>query len=183
MDAIDALTQRVSVSVLSGPNITLEQEKTLIESALRAADHAWLRPSRYLIVKDDALNRLGNVFAETEAPDSPKRKRLRNMPLRAPLIIIAICSPIAHPKVPVHEQLLSTGAGVQNMLNAAWAMGLGAVWRTGDLASDPHVMSSLGLKAEDILVGFVYVGHITSATKAVPELNVSDFCGVWDGGH
>src|SRR5690554_7885116 len=55
-------------------------------------------------------------------------------PTRAPLMIISVCSSKEHPKVPLVEQLHSTAASTQNIINAAWALGLGAIWRTGSPA-------------------------------------------------
>ena len=181
MDALEALTRRVSVPVLSGPDIADEQIETMIAAALRAADHAWLRPSRYLVIRGEALGRLGDVFAATESAvaDEARVNRLKSMPLRAPLIVVAITTIVEHPKVPEVEQLMSTAAGVQNMLNAAWAMGLGAVWRTGDLAYHPDVHKGLGLEVNEKLTGFVYVGHIAGTVKSVPELDAHDFVKEW----
>ena len=180
MDALDALTRRVSVPVLTGPDITEQQIDTLIRAALRAADHAWLRPSRYLSIQGDARQRLGDVFAATEPDADPNRiERLKAMPMRAPLILVAISSITEHPKVPETEQLMSTAAGVQNLLNAAWAMQLGAVWRTGALAYHPAIKTALGLASHERLVGFIYLGHINGNTKAVPELNPADYCQAW----
>ena len=181
MDAIDALTRRVSVPVLSGPDITEQQLTTMMQAALRAADHAWLRPSRYLVIRGNGLDKLGEVFAQTEAEtaDATRLQRLKGMPGRAPMIIVAISSFTEHLKVPEEEQLMSTAAGVQNILNAAWAMGLGAVWRTGELAYHPLVHKELGLQDNEQLVGFVYVGHIGGSTKSVPELDIEQFCQEW----
>jgi nitroreductase len=44
------------------------------------------------------------------------------------------------------------------MQQAAFAIGLGAVWRTGDFAFDANVNNALGLAADDQIVGFLYVG-------------------------
>lgn len=183
MHALDVLTQRVSVAQLSGPDITTEQLEILIRAALRAPDHAWLRPSRYLTVQGQARSRLGELFLQA-TPDwqqlpADKQQKLLKAPLRAPLVIVAICRVQEHPKVPALEQLLSTGAGVQNLLNAAWAMGLGAIWRTGDVAHNPAVASALGLAANEQIVGFIYVGHPNTTPKAVPELDISDFVTAW----
>ena len=62
MDAIEALLSRVSVPVLGGPEITSEQKEILMRAAARAADHAWLRPSRYLLLEGEGLAALGDVF-------------------------------------------------------------------------------------------------------------------------
>ncbi|MCA6065186.1 nitroreductase family protein [Thalassolituus marinus] len=183
MNAIEALTQRVSVAQLTGPEPTAEQQRLMLTAALRAPDHAWLRPSRYLTVRGDARETLGRVFLESsdnwQGLAEDKKNKLLNMPMRAPLIIVAVCRITEHQKVPRDEQLLSTGAGVQNILNAAFALGLGAIWRTGDLAVNPKVAEALGLDECEEIVGFIYVGQINSSLKPLPELNIDDFVTDW----
>ncbi|TVV43694.1 nitroreductase [Thalassolituus sp. C2-1] len=183
MDALRMLTERVSSPQLTGPDITRQQQEVLLRAALRAPDHAWLRPSRYLLVEGDDRRLLGECFLQA-TPDwqslsAEKQQKLLNMPLRAPLLIVAVSRIQEHPKVPRDEQLLSTGAGVQNILNAAWAMGLGAIWRTGDMATNPKVTEALGLEACDVIVGFVYIGHINGSLKQPPELPLDDFVTRW----
>jgi len=184
MDAIEVLTQRVSVPQLTGPDITTEQETVLFQAALRAPDHAWLRPSRYITIKGSARERLGEAFLKSTQgwADLPQEKqdKLLNMPMRAPLLIAAVCRVVEHPKVPRDEQILSTGAGVQNILNAAWALGLGAIWRTGDVSLNKGVCGSLGLQDNEVLVGFVYVGHKNGPLKPVPEMDLSQYVSAWD---
>ena len=50
------------------------------------------------------------------------------------------------------------------MQQAAFAQGLGAIWRTGALAFDRNVHQSLSLDETDQIVGFLYLG--TAALKA-----------------
>ncbi|MAD46678.1 MAG: nitroreductase [Oceanospirillaceae bacterium] len=183
MNAIQALTERVSVAQLTGPDLTPAEEDSLFLAALRAADHAWMRPSRYLTVRGDDRAKLGRLFLES-APDwqtlpDDKQAKLLNMPMRAPLIVVAVCTINDHPKVSREEQLMSTAAGVQNMLNAAWAQGLGAIWRTGEVAYNRRIAEGLGLAANEEIVAFVYLGRINAAPKPVPELPVADFVQSW----
>ena len=185
MDALTAITGRVSIAQLTGPEVTDAQKELLFRAALRAPDHAWLRPSRYLTIEGDARALLGNIFLQSQ-PDSDslpgdKRDKMRNMLLRAPLVIVGITRLQDNPKVPRDEQILSTGAGIQNILNAAWAMGLGAIWRTGDMAHCEGVRSALGLTDADVITGFVYVGQINTSPKPVPELDQSGFVSSWTG--
>ena len=69
MNAIEALTQRNSIAALTGPDITSEQLDVMIQAALRAADHGWLKPSRFIAVRGEQLNKLGQVFLETKEGD------------------------------------------------------------------------------------------------------------------
>jgi len=170
MDALENLLCRSSAPRLGPPGPTPEQLEKLCRAALRAADHAMLRPWRFLIVRGAARERLGQLFVDAalasgQTPDEREQERLRTKALRAPTIIVVISSPREHPKVPQFEQQLSAGAAAQNLLNAAHAQGLGAMWRTGAMACHPKVLAGLGLAANERIIGFVYLGSIIGAAR------------------
>ena len=185
MDAIKAITERVSVPQLTGPDITMAQKETLYQAALRAPDHAWLRPSRYISISGDARSTLGEIFlqstSEWESLSEERQQKLRGMLQRAPLVIVAVTRVQDHPKVPRDELLLSTGAGIQNMLTAAWALGLGAIWRTGDMVHSEGVRQALELTTDDVITGFVYIGHVNCTLKQPPVMLSTDFVSEWNG--
>lgn len=186
MDALSALHNRVSMPRLTGPAPTPEQQQALFQAALRAPDHAWLRPWRFLVLEGESLERLGDLFhaaalAKTGDPTAEAVQRSRSLPLRAPLMIIAISSPKPHPKVPEQEQDMSCAVAVGNMLVAAHAMGLGAVWRTGEPAYDPLIREGLGLAAGEKIIAFLYVGQSAGEGKTVPALDSRDFFRRWPG--
>lgn len=79
-------------------------------------------------------------------------------PLRAPLLLVVIASPKEHAKVPRSEQVLSAGCAAHALLQAAHAQGLGAIWRTGELAYHPTVAKGLGLSAGEQVIAFIYLG-------------------------
>lgn len=184
MDAITAITERVSVAQLTGPGPSEAQLNTLYQAAFRAPDHGWMRPWRYLTIKEEGLAHLGDLFAEAGLLANPelaedKVLKLKNMPKRAPLMIVAIANIQQHVKVPPVEQRLAVGAGVQNILTAAYALGLGAIWRTGDMAYNDHVKTSLGLQEGEEILGFIYLGHVNCKLKQPPVLNKQDFVQEW----
>lgn len=184
MNALSALHNRVSMPRLTGPAPTAEQQEAMFRAALRAPDHAWLRPWRFLVLEGADLERLGELFhaaalARCGDPSAEEVQRARKLPLRAPMIIVAICSPKVHPKVPAQEQEMSCAVAVGNMLLAAHALGLGAVWRTGDPARDPVIREGLGLSAEESIVAFLYVGQPLGEPKPVPVPDSRDFFQRW----
>lgn len=186
MDAIQALTERKSISKLTTPAPSQEQCQILIKAALRAADHGNLKPWRFLIIEGAALNALGELFVNVAAKkdpqlSEPQRDRLQKMPLRAPLIMVVIAKCQEHPKVPVNEQLLSAGAAAQNIITAAYAMGLGAMWRTGDMAYDSLVMDALGLQQGEVVIGFIYLGTPVNPPVSSVNANPDDFFSRWSG--
>jgi nitroreductase len=184
MDAITAITERVSVAQLTGPGPSEAQLDVLYQAAFRAPDHAWVRPWRYLTVRGDGLAHLGEVFAAAGLLANPelaedKITKLKNMPKRAPVMIIAIANIQQHAKVPAIEQRLAVGAGIQNIVTAAYALGLGAIWRTGEMAYNDHVKTSLGLEVNEEILGFIYLGHVNCKLKQPPVLDRAEFVQEW----
>lgn len=186
MEALDALFNRVSVPRLVEPAPTAEQRQALFRAALRAPDHGQLRPWRFLTVEGEARVRLGELFAaalregNALAPEEALNKA-RGMPLRAPLLVVVIARVQAHPKVPETEQVIAAGCAAHGMLLAAHAQGIGAVWRTGDMAYDAHVAKGLGLAADERIVAYLYLGTPERELRQVPELAVDAFVSAWHG--
>lgn len=184
MDAITAITQRVSVAQLTGPGPTQQQIEEIYRAAFRAPDHAWMRPWRYLTIKGEGLSKLGDVFVEAHLQEDPtltedKIAKIKSKPQRAPVMIVAIANIKEHYKVPAVEQQLAVGAGIQNILITAYAQGLGAIWRTGSMAYNQHVKTSLGLSAQEEILGFIYIGHVNCKLKKPPVLDMQDFVQEW----
>lgn len=182
--ALDVLIQRVSCALLDAPAPTGQQLAYIEQAALRAADHHLLQPWRYLVIEGDGLEALGALFLQAKCNENPElpadqQLRARSLPLRAPMIIVAISAPLVDSKIPQVEQLLSAGAAVQNMLNAAFAQGVGAIWRTGDLATNPDVAKGLGLASHETIIGFLYLGTPKGTLKEPPQANCEDFFKTW----
>ncbi|TQV66323.1 nitroreductase [Exilibacterium tricleocarpae] len=184
MDALTALQQRVSSPRLTAPAPRGQALEAIFAAALRAADHANMRPWRFLVIEGEARHALGRLFvaaleADNPAVEAAQKQRVADKPLRAPMVLVAVARCRPHPKVPELEQLLSAGAAVQNMINAAYAQGVGAYWRTGSMAYDPLVAQGLGLEEGDKIVGFVYLGTPVGTQRPLPDLAVTDFFSHW----
>jgi nitroreductase len=62
---------------------------------------------------------------------------------------------------------MAVSAAVQNMLLAAHALRLGAVWKTGAFAYDSEIKTHLGLAPSDMVVAFLYIGQSITANATV----------------
>lgn len=189
MDALAALSTRHSIAppFLTGPGPDEAMLAEILAAGASAPDHGRLRPWRFIVIRGDARERLGEVFAEALAkrqPDAPAEalEQERGRPLRAPLLIavVARVDP-QHPKIPEFEQILSTGAAVENILLAAHAQGFGAKWLTGANAYDDHVKAALGLAGNDRLAGFVHLGTVDGTPPQVPHADARDLTVEWQG--
>ena len=171
MDAVEALTTRVSPLRLGSESPEGAALENILNAGLRAPDHGRLRPWKFLLVRGEARNRFGTVLEEAlrrREPTATERvfQAEREKPLRAPLMVVVAASIHEDSKVPPIEQQLSAAAAAQNMLIAAHAQGFGGFWRTGAPSYDAYVKEALGLKPADAIVGFLYFGGVATPGPA-----------------
>lgn len=178
-----AILERSSEPRLRAPAPPRDVLDLALACAARAPDHALLRPWRYLVVEGDGLAALGELFAASAPADASEAElaKLRKSPSRAPMVLVAIASPVSHPKVPAHEQAYSCAAGAAYLVLALQAEGYGAMWRTGAVAENPRVKAGLGLSEGESIVGFIYTGTVENEKPAVPRPEVTSFVSRWPG--
>ena len=180
MQAIDLLLNRNSYPKLQDPAPKGEDRERIFQAALRAPDHAMLKPSRFLIIEGDrrktwALDMADTMFTSNPLATDAEMTKVQNSLRRAPLVIVAICKGIDHPKIPHIEQILSTGCAIHQMLLAAESLGFGGIWRTGPLAYDAGILKLMGLAPGESIVGYLYLGTPAGERKVLPALNTADF--------
>ena len=180
MSILKDIQSRNSIPFLEEPAPSEAEMIEVYKAALRAPDHAWLRPWRYLEVRGEGRNTLSKAFLDAAMKDNDPltdelKQKLESAPFRAPMIIVLVADVKEHPKVPKVEQLLSLGASAQNILLAIDSLGYGAVWRTGKMAFNPYVVEALKLPENSEIIGYLYVGTPTRQGKSIPELNIDDF--------
>lgn len=183
-----ALRRSTPVAALTDPGPSAADLDAMIRLAMRVPDHRKLEPWRVLIIRDEARNKLGDIFAAARHlrdPDASDEKLAeeRRAPLRAPVILCVISSPNHHDpkKTPVWEQQLSAGALCQNLLIASQAMGWAGVWITEDAAYDSHVHAALGLHGHDQIAGFIYLGTAKDKPVERQRPTLSGKATLWNG--
>lgn len=184
MNKLHLLHNRVSVSKLQSPG---PDESILVEvfkAASRAADHGMLRPWRYLVIEGDGLHQLSQLFVAAMMEVNPNTsltvlEKCQKMPFRAPMIVVAIVKHHPHPTVSKQEQVLACGASVQNILNALFALGFGAIWRSGEMTQNPHVNAGLNVAEGEEIIGFIYVGTPVQAFESPPEADINAIFKTW----
>jgi nitroreductase len=159
-----ALRRSTPVAALSEPGPRADDIDAMLRLAMRVPDHRKLEPWRVLIIEGDKRALFGEVLAAARNLREPnaapeKLAAERALPLRAPVILAVISSPVHDPKkTPVWEQQLSAGALCQNLLVASQALGWAGVWITEDAAYDGHVHAALGMHGHEQVAGFIYLG-------------------------
>ncbi len=182
-----ALLSRRSISKLTTPHPSKEEMKDVYQAALRAPDHAWLRPWKFIEITGASRNKLAQAFIastkKTEEIDEDKESKIAALPLRSPMIIVVIARVnYDKPNVPRIEQIQSTAAAAQNILLALHDKGYGAYWRTGKYSSErnKYISSELLLDNHDEVLGYLYVGTPEIDSPKIPELENENFVTYWD---
>ena len=184
METLKAIQTRNSVAHLAEPAPSSEEMEEVYKCALRAPDHAWQRPWKFIEITGDARNKLGNSFVEAsiasgeEMTDELKEK-LEKAPFRAPMVIVLTADIKEHPKVPKIEQIISLGASAQNILLALHDIGYSAIWRTGKMAFNQNITDALELPSHYEVIGYLYVGTPSGNIKSIPELDINDHLTRW----
>ena len=178
------LINRNSCPKLDDPGPSQQEISDILQVAMRAPDHAWLRPWRFITIEGERRNAFGEVLADCLIKRNPQAdqaavEKARAAPLRAPLLIAVAVAISEHPKVPAVEQRLSAACAAHGILLAAEALGYGGIWRTGEACFDSAVMAAIGLASNEELVGFIYLGSRQGASKKLPSLDVDDFLTDW----
>ncbi len=164
MDALEDIFTRHSISKVKPDPVPREMIEKLLAAAAQAPNHFRVRPWRFIVLSGEARSRLGEVMAQAyhkRHPESPESElnAERAKPMRAPVLIAVGVDFPSEPKVVDIENLCAAAAAAENILLAANALGLGAMWRTGPAAREPEVKQFLGLQPEQHLIAFIYVGY------------------------
>ena len=103
------LHARNSAPKLTEPGPNEAELQAMYQAALRAPDHAWLRPWRFIAISGERRAEFGKVLEKClllRKPDADEaaRSKARNSALRAPVLIVSVACLSEHPKVPAIEQ-------------------------------------------------------------------------------
>ena len=160
---LETIRSRRSIGKVGPERPSRETIERLIEAATWAPNHHLTEPWRFFVLSGEARSALGQVMARAlnGKPTTPQEReafdRTAAKPLRAP-VVIAVAVEIGTGAVET-EEIAAGAAAVQNLLLAAHAHGLAAMWRTGAAVFHPEVKAHFGLAPSDHLLGFVYLGY------------------------
>lgn len=135
----------------------------LLESAVRVPDHGKRVPFRFLSFSGDARHAFGERLAARSRERDPEaseavieKDRMRFS--HAPLVVAVIGRFGPDEKIPESERFSTASCVCFALLQAAQALGYGAIWLTGWLAYDPEVARWLGLADDERVVGYIHIG-------------------------
>jgi nitroreductase len=148
MDAIQAILTRRSIRKYTEAPVTDEQVETLLKAAMAAPSAANKQPWHFIVVRDQALREAFTQFHPYSAmlPDAP--------------VGILVCGD-TELELGDGYWVQDCSAATENLLLAAHAVGLGAVWLgitpRADLVAQTKAL--FGLPENVIPLGMISIGH------------------------
>ena len=160
MSALDAVRARRSWSKVTDEAPSHDELLELVSAAGRVADHSGLRPWRLIELRGDDRETLGRAINKAEGEKGASSK-----PRRAPLLIAVVASYRKSDKVPRWEQE-AVASGVAHVLSLLLdEAGYGVLWRTGHYTRAKAVAKAHGLRKNEELLGWLYVGKKPERTR------------------
>jgi nitroreductase len=180
-EAIDSLLTRTSLagSFMKAPGPNDAELQQILGAAQRAADHGRIRPWRFTIVRPEHYEAFYDRLAEaaTRVQGDPARYEMNRekyrLTARAPLLIVAAAKIDSANKVAPIEQAFAAAGATQLVLTAAHALGYSAFLFSGAGVFDATFKASLGLGAQDHLIGFICLGTANGPGKPGPTAEQS----------
>lgn len=168
MGVEEAIRSRRTIGKVKQTPVERAVIENLLEAAAWAPSHHNTQPWKFIVMTGAGRAKLGEGYARVaaatisglEGPQLEDRlARERSKANRSPVVILAVCSPSKDERAILAEELAATHAAVQNLLLAAHAQGLGAIWRSGEPIYHPIMKETFELEAEDHIVGAIYIGY------------------------
>jgi nitroreductase len=159
---LEAIYRRRSIREFTDEEISGEHLHEIVRAGIWAPSGLNNQPWRFVIVKDAAIR---SKLAELT--------KYRHIILAAPaLIIVFVDKQAIYDEVKDHQ---AAGACLQNMLLAAEALDLGAVWLGQILRNKDQVNYILGLSGQYDLMAVVALGHPQHRNQRSSRRDLKEF--------
>lgn len=180
---LKALLERRSAWPLGLPAPSAAQFERILEAAACAPDHAGLTPWRIRYVQGASRQALlaqvlKHPLAQTEEARAMHGKYTAKL-TTAPLVLVLAARTKHHPKAPEFEQILSCGAAVMNMLDAAHLQGYHGFWSSTPGALGDILKDVMGFEASDQMLGLLNLGTPPHTPTTPPRVLPQVFAQEW----
>ncbi len=162
---------------LEEPGPSSAEINTILEIASRVPDHGKLAPWRFVLWTPEARKNMHGKLTDLlkskpEMEDAAKKQQGTDKLLHAPCVLGVISTAQEHPKIPIWEQHLSTGAVCMNALIAANSLGYEAQWLTAWYVYEHDADEILGLDEGERVAGILHVGSSPVSKNERPRPDI-----------
>ena len=160
-------SRRSSLLIDATRDVPREIVEQLLELVTWAPNHKRTWPWRLAVLTGDTRRVLGETIADvmaTQGDDAPKVAKTRTKYLRSPIVLAAGAAGGDSPERTA-ENRYAVAAGLQNLLLAAHAHGLAALWGSPMRGANTAINGVCGFPDDTEVIGLVYLGWPTGTVE------------------
>lgn len=172
--------------MLAEPAPTTEQLARILAAAGTVPDHGELRPFRLAVISGEGRAAFGHALAESARERTPSLTdaaldKIREKAQRSPTILAVIASPKPG-KIEVWEQVATAACAGYAVVLAAYALGVGAVWKSVPFTRGAGLTALFDLAPAEEMIGWIHLGtSVKPITKPRAPLDLAAVVTVIDG--
>ncbi|PAE92482.1 nitroreductase [Shouchella clausii] len=176
--AIDELIKgRRSIKKFKPDPVSIEEIVDILEVAKWAPNHKLTEPWRFLLYAEEGKNQFVDAFLKTQAgndgkiPEKAQKKAayFREIPLH-----LVVVMPEDPRQKTWDEDYGAVCAMIQNIQLAAWARGIGMIWRTNDWIYNPVFREAIGVQPGEKIVATLMIGYGDFIPEAKERTPIAD---------
>jgi nitroreductase len=175
MDLFEAISSRRSIKQFTDRPIGRQEIERLLEVAVQAPNHRMTQPWHFWVLGPRSRRAYGEVLGARKAKKVEDLEAARAVQEKVaaaeaalPAMLVVSIGQNENPEIR-EEDYAAAMMGVQNLLLAARAMGLGAHLKTGAVMNDPRTRAALGIPEGQLVVATVQLGEPAGLPDARPR--------------
>jgi nitroreductase len=175
MDLLDAIRTRRSVTQFTARPVSRAEIERLLETAVQGPNHRMTQPWRFYVLGPKARRAYGEAVGARKArrvedPQAARALAEKVAAAEAALpAMIAVSMTLNENPETREEDYAATMMGVENLMLAAQAIGLGTHLKTGAVMADPRARAAVGVPEGERLVAMIQLGEPAAAPEARPR--------------
>ncbi len=180
MDVLEAIRTRRSIKQFTHRPVTREEIERLLEVAAQAPNHRMTQPWRFYVLGPEARRAYGEALGARKAKrvEDPEvaravAEKVAEGEAGLPAMIAVAVTLDGNPEIR-EEDYAAAMMGVQNLLLAARAAGLGTHVRTGAVMDDPRARAAVGVPEGERIVAMIQLGEPAATPEAKPRRSAAD---------
>ncbi|MDQ0271857.1 nitroreductase family protein [Cytobacillus purgationiresistens] len=177
-NSIDELIKsRRSIKKFKPDPVSVDEIVELLEVAKWAPNHKLTEPWRFLLYSGDGKEKFIQAYSQSQAlkdgsiPDKAEKKSeyFRSIPLH-----LVVVMPEDPRQKTWDEDYGAVSALIQNFQLAAWARGIGMIWRTNDWIYNPVFRDAIGVKPGEKVIATLMIGYAEHVPEAKSRTSIMD---------
>lgn len=178
VQVIDELIKgRRSIKKFKQDDISIEEMIEILEVAKWAPNHKMTEPWRFLLYSEEGKDTFVDAYVQSQTSSDGivpvKAEKKASYFKQIPLHLVVVMPEDPRQKT-WDEDYGAVSAMVQNIQLAAWARGIGMIWRTNDWIYNPIFREALGVKPGEKIVATLMIGYADFVPEAKPRTSIKN---------